>query len=89
MADVDVTPGPSARVARALVDGRSLTRDLAADLLTHLPELGSASTQGRLDAWVEQASEALLAVSDALGERLLDRVGPPDATVGRRCCGGP
>lgn len=60
------------RAARALADGRSLTRDLAADLLTHLPELGSAKAQRHLDTWVEQAAETLLALSEVLEERLLD-----------------
>lgn len=61
-----------ARVVQALAEGRSLTRELAGDLLTHMPELGSPVEQRRLDAWVEQAADTLLALSDTLEERLLE-----------------
>lgn len=61
-----------ARVVRALADGRSLTREVAADLLTHTPELDSDVEQRLLDVWVEEAAEALLAVSEALEVRLLE-----------------
>jgi hypothetical protein len=37
-----------------------------------MPELGSPPEQRLLDAWVEQAADTLLALSDALEERLLD-----------------
>jgi hypothetical protein len=59
-------------VVQALGEGRSLTRELAAELLTHMPELGSAGEQRLLDTWVEQAADTLLALSDALEERLLE-----------------
>lgn len=59
-------------VVQALGEGRFLTRELAAELLTHMPELGSAREQRLLDAWVEQAADTLLALSDALEERLLE-----------------
>jgi hypothetical protein len=70
------------RVVQGLVEGRSLTRALAADLLTHMPELGSPAEQRLLDAWVEQAADTLLALSAALEERLLD-VGTPVGTGDR------
>lgn len=60
------------RVVRGLADGRALTRELAADLLTHTPELAGDTEQHQLDAWVEQAAEALLALADALEARLLE-----------------
>src|SRR3954471_15622992 len=57
---------------RALATGRSSTRTLSDDLLTHLPDLGDLPTQRALDAWVEQAADTLRALSEALEERLLD-----------------
>lgn len=69
-----------ARVVRALADGRVLARELAADLLTHTPELDSEVEQRLLDAWVEEAAEALLAVSDALEVRLLELGSQPVST---------
>jgi hypothetical protein len=46
---------------------------MAGDLLTHVPDVGDVVTQRLLDAWVEQAADTLLALSDALEERLLAR----------------
>ena len=57
---------------RALATGRSATRAMSDDLLTHLPDLGDLPTQRDLDAWVEQAADTLRALSEALEERLLD-----------------
>ena len=57
---------------RGLTRARRLTRDLADDLLTHLPDLGDIATQRALDTWVEQAADTLRALSDAMEERLLD-----------------
>lgn len=70
-----VSPGARrtpARLVRALADGRALTRELAADLLTHMPELDADAQQRQLDAWVDEAAAALLALSDALEVRLLE-----------------
>lgn len=57
---------------RGLAASRSTTRELSEELLTHLPDLGDLPTQRALDAWVEQAADTLLALSEALEERLLD-----------------
>ena len=57
---------------RTLVTARSTTRTMSDDLLTHLPDLGDLPTQRALDAWVEQASDTLRALSEALEERLLE-----------------
>ena len=57
---------------RALATGRSTTRALSDDLLTHLPDLGDLPTQRALDTWVEQAADTLRALSEGLEERLLD-----------------
>jgi hypothetical protein len=57
---------------RALTRARGVTHDLADDLLTHLPDLGDITTQRALDAWVEQAADTLLALSEAMEERLID-----------------
>src|SRR3954454_12572335 len=57
---------------RALASGRSSTRTLSDDLLTHLPDLGDLPTQRALDAWVEQAADTLRALSESLEERLLE-----------------
>ncbi len=59
-------------VVRALARGRALTRELAADLLTHTPDMGHEVGQRELDAWVDQAADTLLALSDALEARLLE-----------------
>lgn len=56
---------------RSLADGRAATRRMAGDLLTHVPDVGDVVVQRLLDAWVEQAADTLLALSDALEERLL------------------
>ncbi|CAN7289561.1 hypothetical protein LJR027_001306 [Terrabacter sp. LjRoot27] len=61
---------------RALAAGRSTTRALSDDLLTHLPDLGDLPTQRALDTWVEQAADTLRALSEALEERLLDLGAP-------------
>jgi hypothetical protein len=61
---------------RALTRARRVTRDLADDLLTHLPDLGDIGTQRQLDTWVEQAADTLRALSDAIEERLLDVTRP-------------
>lgn len=63
---------------RALAAARGVTRDLAEDLLTHLPDLGDITTQRALDAWVEQAADTLRAISEALAERLIDLGRTPD-----------
>src|SRR3954465_12572829 len=68
---------------RALAAGRSTTRTLSDDVLTHLPDLGDLPTQRALDTWVEQAADTLRALSDALEERLLDLgAGPGLAPTG-------
>jgi hypothetical protein len=68
---------------RALAAGRSTTRTLSDDLLTHLPDLGDLPTQRALDTWVEQAADTLRALSEALEERLLDLgTGPGRAPSG-------
>ncbi|HET6667568.1 MAG TPA: hypothetical protein VFG98_09835 [Intrasporangium sp.] len=70
--DAATTGGPvDPATLRALTRARSLTRELADDLLTHLPDLGDIGTQRELDTWVEQAADTLRALSDALEERLL------------------
>lgn len=79
-------PSPSSQAVdpatlRALSRGRATTRELAQQLLTHVPDIGDLPTQRLLDAWVEQAADTLLALSDALEERLLDAARPPDAAT--------
>lgn len=68
-------PGP-ARLASAsltaLAEARRLGLDLAEELLTHLPDLGDPVTQRAVDAWVEQAADALRAVAEACEERMLE-----------------
>ena len=49
-----------------------MTRDLAEELLTHLPDVGDLPTQRALDHWVEQAADSLRALSEAMEERLID-----------------
>ena len=70
---------------RALARARGVTRDLADELLTHLPDLGDITTQRALDAWVEQAADTLRALSEALEERLIDlgRTSLPPEVRGR------
>jgi hypothetical protein len=71
--DAATTGGPvDPATLRALTRARRVTRDLADDLLTHLPDLGDIGTQRELDLWVEQAADTLRALSDAMEERLLD-----------------
>lgn len=71
--DAADTGGPvDSATLRALTCARRVTRDLASDLLTHLPDLGDIGTQRELDAWVEQAADTLRALSDAMEERLLE-----------------
>lgn len=64
--------GFAAGLVPALVEGRAVTRAMATELLTHLPDVGEVATQRLLDAWVEQAADTLLALSDALEERILE-----------------
>jgi len=61
-----------AATLRGLTRGRVLTRDLADELLTHLPDVGDLMTQRVLDDWVERAADSLRAVSEAMEERLID-----------------
>ncbi|GAA2489447.1 hypothetical protein [Terrabacter carboxydivorans] len=71
----DGSPGAGAAdpaILRALTTGRSTTRTMSDELLTHLPDLGDLPTQRALDAWVEQAADTLRALSEALEERLLE-----------------
>lgn len=78
--------GSSPAHLRSLADGRAATRRMAGDLLTHVPDVGDVVTQRLLDAWVEQAADTLLALSDALEERLLARGGAtaPDGHIRTR-----
>lgn len=55
----------------ALARTRASTLAMSDVLLTHVPDLGDLPTQRALDAWVEQAADALRALSDAAEERLL------------------
>jgi hypothetical protein len=75
-----VTGAADPATLRDLAAGRSTTRTLSDDLLTHLPDLGDLPTQRALDRWVEQAADTLRALSEALEERLLDL----GAATGRR-----
>lgn len=71
----DGSPGAGAAdpaILRALTTGRSTTRTMSDELLTHLPDLGDLPTQRALDSWVEQAADTLRALSEALEERLLE-----------------
>src|SRR3954452_11852284 len=67
---------------RALSSGRSSTRTLSDELLTHLPDLGDLPTQRALDAWVEQAADTLRALSESLEERLLELGSAPTPPAG-------
>ena len=61
----------SPAVLHALGRTHRATRNVADDLLAHLPEVGDAVTQRALDAWVEQAADTMRALTEALEERLL------------------
>ena len=61
-----------AAVLRALATARLETRAMSDRLLDHLPDLGDIPTQRLLDTWVEQAADALRALSEATEERLLE-----------------
>lgn len=63
---------PASAVLSALAEARRTGLDLAEELLTHLPDLGDATTQRAVDAWVEQAADTLRALAEACEERLLD-----------------
>lgn len=67
----DSTAG-EARALRSLARARSVTAEMANELLTHVPDLGDVAAGRLLDAWVEQSADTLRAVSDAMEERLLD-----------------
>jgi hypothetical protein len=67
-----MTDATEAATVRALVAARSLTREQADELLTHLPVVDDLATQRLLDAWVEQAADTLRALSEAAEERLLE-----------------
>lgn len=78
--DAAPTGGAADRASlRALTRARRVTRDLADDLLTHLPDVGDIGTQRELDTWVEQAADTLRALSEAIEERLV-AVGRADRT---------
>ena len=68
---------PSPVVLAALAELRRETGRAASELLDHVPDAGDLRTQRALDAWVEQAADALLAVSEAAEEQLLDVARPP------------
>lgn len=70
---------PPSVLLRSLAEGRATTRRMAGELLTHVPDVGNPSTQRLLDAWVEQAADTLLALSDAFEERLLGSGRTPSA----------
>jgi hypothetical protein len=76
---------------RALGAARRDTRAMSDRLLDHAPDIGDLATQRLLDAWVEQAADALRAVSEAAEERLLDlgRTSPPDGIPTPYAVGGP
>ena len=63
---------PSPALLRALGRCHRATRDIADDLLGHLPDLGDPATQRALDAWVDQAADTMLALTESIEERLLD-----------------
>ncbi|HET8987321.1 MAG TPA: hypothetical protein VFN43_02330 [Humibacillus sp.] len=73
-------PTADGAALRALAAARAETRAMSDRLLEHLPDVGDLTTQRLLDTWVEQAADALRALSDAAEERLLDlgRPSPPD-----------
>jgi hypothetical protein len=81
MSDASGRPATADRAAlRALAAARLETRAMSDTLLDHLPDIGDLTTQRLLDAWVEQAADALRALSEAAEERLLDlgRTSAPD-----------
>ena len=72
----DTSDRPStadARVLRTLAKARAETRATSDRLLEHVPDLGDLTTQRLLDTWVEQAADALRALSEAAEECLLHR----------------
>jgi uncharacterized protein YjiS (DUF1127 family) len=73
-------PTADGSALRALAAARAETREMSDRLLDHLPDVGDLATQRLLDAWVEQAADALRALSEMAEERLLDlgRPGTPD-----------
>ena len=81
MSDASGRPATAGGAAlRALAAARLETRAMSDTLLDHLPDIGDLTTQRLLDAWVEQAADALRALSEAAEERLLDlgRASAPD-----------
>ncbi|TQN46947.1 hypothetical protein FHX52_0036 [Humibacillus xanthopallidus] len=81
MSDASSRPATAdAAALRALATARLETRAMSDRLLDHLPDLGDVPTQRLLDTWVEQAADALRALSEAAEERLLDlgRASAPD-----------
>ncbi|MDN5789935.1 MAG: hypothetical protein L0H25_03595 [Micrococcales bacterium] len=56
---------------RALGRIHRTTREIADDLLGHLPDLGDAHAQRAVDAWVDQAAETMRALTQSLEDRLL------------------
>ena len=73
-------PTADGSALRALAAARAETRAMSDRLLDHLPDVGDLATQRLLDAWVEQAADALRALSEMAEERLLDlgRPSTPD-----------
>ena len=74
-------PTADGAALRALAAARTETRAMSDRLLDHLPDVGDLATQRLLDTWVEQAADALRALSEAAEERLLD-LGRPSAPDG-------
>lgn len=74
---------------RALTRTRRVTRDIAEDLLTHLPDLGDLPTQRLLDAWVEQAADTMRALTECAEEHLLGASSPAPASSSSRGTGDP
>jgi hypothetical protein len=73
MSDASGRPATADGAAlRALAAARAETRAMSDRLLDHLPDVGDLATQRLLDTWVEQAADALRALSEAAEERLLD-----------------
>lgn len=61
----------SPAVLLALGRTHRATREIADDLLAHLPDVGDPTAQRAIDAWVEQAADTMRALTEALEERLL------------------
>ena len=57
-------PTADGSALRALVAARAETRAMSDRLLDHLPDVGDLATQRLLDGWVEQAADALRALSE-------------------------